>query len=142
MANYPQVPASPDQIDSETSHKVSAPPNLDSSGVSQQESAPFSSNDMEYYPQISASPDQIHSETSHKVSAPPNLDSSGISQQESAPFSSDTENFPQVSASPDQNSSDNTKRSKKNTSRTQRLGFLDYVHIKENKEIPHRSQRN
>ena len=52
MANYPQVPASPDQIDSETSHKVSAPPNLDSSGVSQQESAPFSSNDMENYPQI------------------------------------------------------------------------------------------
>ena len=92
MEYYPQISASPDQIHSETSHKVSAPPNLDSSGVSQQESAPFSSNDMEYYPQISASSDQIHSETFHRVSTPPILDSSGISQQESAPLSSDTEN--------------------------------------------------
>ena len=79
---------------------------------------------MENYPQISASPDQIDSETFHRVSTPPILDSSGISQQESAPFSSDDiENYPQVSASPDQNRSDNTKRSKKNTSRAQKPWF-------------------
>ena len=79
-------------------------------GISQQESAPFSSDDIENYPQVPTSPDQIDSETFHRVSTPPNLDSSGISQQESAPFSSDDiENYPQVSASPDQNRSDNTK---------------------------------
>ena len=79
---------------------------------------------MENYPQISASPDQIDSETFHRVSTPPTLDSLGISQQESAPFSSDDmENYPQVSASPDQNRSDNTKRSKKNTSRAQKPWF-------------------
>ena len=37
-----------------------------SSGISHQELAPFSSDDIENYPQISASPDQIDSETFHK----------------------------------------------------------------------------
>ena len=64
-----QVSASPDQIDSETFHRVSAPPNLDISGISQQESAPFSSDDIESYHQVSASPDQNSPEISHQVSA-------------------------------------------------------------------------
>ena len=47
-----------------------APPNLSSSGIFQQESAPFLSDDTETYLQVSASPDQISSEISHQVSAP------------------------------------------------------------------------
>ena len=100
-------------------------------------------NSPESFFQVSASPDQIDSETFHRVSAPPNLDSSGISQQESAPFSSDDiENYPQVSASPDQNRSDNTKRSKKNTSRTQKPWFPGLGTHKRKQRNPHRFQRN
>ena len=61
-----QVSASPDQTDLETFQRVSTPPNLDSLGISQQESAPFSSDDIENYPQVSASRDQNRSDNTKR----------------------------------------------------------------------------